>query len=292
MEYRQRKNGKQLHKMLGTQDRKKDLSMSESPNKIRLYQENLNAGPKAKITLATDGNNTTCDLYSEEGFALVAALWLKLSAEYKRMYEPRWLGVPIIQLPEDVVIVQELIWQLRPDVIIETGVAHGGSLVLSASICELIGKGKVVGIDVEIRPHNRAAIEAHPMKKRIQLIEGSSIAPEVVAQARAACAGAGSVLVLLDSNHTAQHVTRELELYHSMVTPGSYLVAMDGSQRDVWDIPRGKAEWREDHPLKAVEDFLKVHPEFVVDPHWTRLAVTSSAGGYLRRKTQEEVKAA
>jgi cephalosporin hydroxylase len=266
--------------------------MNEMPKMPKLYQEHLHAGPKAKITLSADGTDTTCDLYSEEGFSLMAALWLKLSVQYKRMYEPRWLGVPIIQLPEDVVIAQELIWQLRPDVIIETGVAHGGSLVLSASICELIGNGKVVGIDVDIRSHNRAVIEAHPMKKRIQLIEGSSISPGVVAQAKAACVGARNVLVLLDSNHTAQHVTQELELYHSIVTPGSYLVAMDGAQRDVWDIPRGKKEWRDDHPMSAIAEFLMAHPDFVVDPHWTRLAVTSSPGGYLRRLTPEEAQLA
>jgi cephalosporin hydroxylase len=260
--------------------------------KSRLYQEHLGAGPDARITLSNAGTETTCDLYSEEGFSLIAGLWLKLSAQYKRMYEPRWLGVPVIQLPEDIVTAQELIWQVRPDVIIETGVAHGGSLVLSASICELIGHGKVVGIDVEIRPHNRAAIEAHPLKKRIQLIEGSSIAPDVFAQARAACAGARKVLVLLDSNHSAAHVAKELELYHSLVTPGSYLVAMDGAQRDSWDLPRGRREWRDDHPLVAVAEFLKTHPDFVTDTHWTRLAVTASPGGYLRRLAQQEVKAA
>jgi cephalosporin hydroxylase len=265
--------------------------MTPKSAKIRLYQENLNAGPDARITLSANDANTTCDLYSEEGFALVAALWLKLSAEYRRMYEPRWLGVPIIQLPEDVVAAQELIWQLRPDVIVETGVAHGGSLILSASICELIGHGQVVGIDIEIRPHNRAAIDAHPMKKRIQLIEGSSVAPEVFDQVQNACKGAKKILVLLDSNHTTAHVAKELQLYHRLVTPGSYLVAMDGSQRDVWDIPRGKKEWRFDHPLVAVETFLKSHPEFIADPHWTRLAVTSSAGGFLRRLTKEEVAA-
>jgi cephalosporin hydroxylase len=258
----------------------------------RLYQENLTTGPGARITLTADGQETSCDLYSEEGFAAVAALWVKLSTQYRRMYEPRWLGVPIIQLSDDIVIAQELIWQLRPDVIIETGVAHGGSLILSASICELIGHGQVVGIDVDIRPHNRAAIEAHPMKKRITLIEGSSIAPEVFAQAQATCAGAAKVLVLLDSNHTAAHVTKELELYHQLVTPGSYIVAMDGAQRDVWDIPRGKKEWRHDHPLVAVGSFLQTHPEFTVDPHWTRLAITASPGGYLRRRAQEEVCAA
>ncbi len=258
----------------------------------RLYQENLVTGPAARLTISGGGEEISCPLYSEEGFAHVAALWLKLSAQYRRMYDARWLGVPIIQLADDIVVVQELIWQLRPDVIIETGVAHGGSVILSASICELIGHGQVVGIDVEIRPHNRAAIEAHPLKKRIHLVEGSSIAPDVFAQAKAACAKASRVLVLLDSNHTTAHVAKELELYHQLVTPGSYLVAMDGAQRDVWDIPRGKKEWRDDHPLIAVAEFLKTHPEFVVEPYWTRLAVTASPGGFLRRLAPAEVRAA
>ena len=266
--------------------------VSQQSKAIRLYQENLTAGPRSQITLSENGAQTTHDLYSEAGFSLVAGLWLKLSTHFRRMYEPRWMGVPIIQLAEDVVIAQELIWQLRPDVIVETGVAHGGSLVLSASICELIGHGNVIGVDVEIRAHNRAAIESHPMSKRIQLIEGSSIAPEVISQVKAACCGAKTVLVLLDSNHTTKHVAQELNLYHDLVTPGSYLVAMDGAQRDVWDIPRGKPEWREDNPLIAITDFLKHHPEFTVDNHWTRLAITSSPGGYLRRRTPAEVSAA
>jgi cephalosporin hydroxylase len=263
----------------------------EPSENSRLYRQDVTTGLKALITLSAEGKETTCALYSEEGFSLVAALWLKLSAQFKRMYEPRWLDVPIIQLTEDIVTTQELLWRLRPDVIVETGIAHGGSLVLFASICELMGHGQVVGIDVEIRPHNRAALEAHPMWKRIRLIEGSSTAPEVFAKAKVACAGAAKVLVLLDSNHSAKHVAAELELYHQLVTPGSYLIAMDGAQRDVWDIPRGKAEWREDHPLVAVKEFLAHHSEFVVDPYWTRLAITSSPGGYLRRISPEEAKA-
>ncbi len=140
-----------------------------------------------------------------------------------------------------------------------------------------------------IRAHNRAALEAHPLKPRIHLIEGSSVAPETFAQVQAHCAGAQTVLVILDSNHTEAHVSRELELYHPLVTPGSYLVAHDGAQAWVWDIPRGKPEWKDDHPLTAIHKFLAAHPEFRSDPHWTRWLITSSPDGFLRRLTKEEL---
>lgn len=246
------------------------------------------AHPDATITLASRGQTTTVDLYSPEGLALVSDLWLKLSAEFKVMYEPTWMGVRIIQLPHDIVQVQELIWRLQPDVIVETGVAHGGSLIFSASLLELIGKGHVIGIDVEIRPHNRANIEAHPMKKRITLIEGSSVAPETVAQAQKLVAGAKTVLVLLDSNHSAAHVAEEIKLYGPLVTEGSYLVVMDGAQGHVADIPRGKAEWLQDNPLTAIRAFLANNPDYAMDPHYTRMHVTSNPEGYLRKLTAAE----
>ena len=237
----------------------------------------------ATLTLDNAGERTTVDLYSRDGLDLITNLWIKVAAEHRLMYEPTWLGRPIIQFATDIVMIQELLWKIRPDVVIETGVAHGGSLVLSASILELIGKGKVVGVDIEIRPHNREAIETHPLKHRVELIEGSSIAPDTLSRVRQAISGAGSVLVFLDSNHTQAHVLKELELYAPLVTPGSYLVAHDGAQAWVWDIPRGKPEWKDDHPLNAIHQFLAVHPEFQIDPHWTRLGITSSPDGYLRR---------
>lgn len=249
------------------------------------------AHPDARLALTTKGETTTVDLYSPEGLAMVSDLWLKLSAEFKVMYEPTWMGVRIIQLPHDIVQVQELIWRLQPDVIVETGVAHGGSLIFSASLLELMGKGHVIGIDVEIRAHNRANIEAHPMKKRITLIEGSSIAAETVAQVKALTRDAKTVLVLLDSNHSAAHVAEEIKLYGPLVTEGSYLVVMDGAQGHVSDIPRGKAEWVQDNPLTAIRQFLATNPGFVMDPHYTRLHVTSNPEGYLRKLTSEEIAA-
>jgi len=243
----------------------------------------------SKITLTCDGSSRTVELYSQEGLELTASLMLKLAAEYRLMYKPTWLGLPIIQLPTDIVMMQELIWKLRPDVIVECGLAHGGAAVLYASICELIGKGRVIGVDIEVREHNRAAIESHPMWKRIEIIEGSSIGPSTVAEIKARVGNAQTVLVVLDSNHSREHVSRELSAYHEMVTPGSYLVTMDGAQANLWDIPRGEREWKDDNPLIAIHDFLREHAEFQVDPHYTRMQVTSSPDGFLRRLTDEEV---
>jgi cephalosporin hydroxylase len=138
-------------------------------------------------------------------------------------------------------------------------------------------------VDIEIRPHNRAAIEAHPLKHRIDLIEGSSIDLGTVEAVRALVGSAGTVLVMLDSNHTESHVLQELELYSSLVTSGSYIVAHDGAQAWVWDIPNGKPEWKVDHPLGAIHKFLASHPEFSIDPHWTRWGITSSPDGFLKR---------
>jgi cephalosporin hydroxylase len=245
--------------------------------------KNYTAQPGATVTLDSSVGRITVDLYSQEGLDLLSNLWIKSAAQHRLMYEPTWLGRPVIQFPTDIVAMQELIWKLQPDVIIETGVAHGGSLVLSASILELIGKGIVVGVDIEIRPHNRAAIEAHVLSHRIKLIQGSSIAAETLSAVREVVGSAGKVLVMLDSNHTEAHVLKELDLYSTFVTPESYIVAHDGSQAWVWDIPNGKAEWKDDHPLGAIHKFLADHPEFSIDPHWTRWGITSSPDGFLKR---------
>ncbi len=248
-----------------------------------------NTGANAILTLTGADGATSVDLYSQEGLALVSDLWLKLSAEYKIMYEPTWLGRPIIQLPHDIVQMQELIWQVKPDLVIETGVAHGGSLIFSASILELIGKGRVLGIDIDIRQHNRIAIEAHPMFHRIDLMQGSSIAPEVVAEVTERAREAETVLVVLDSNHAADHVAAEMAAYAPLVSVGSYLVVMDGAQGQVFDIPRGKPEWRQDNPLAALDRFVAKSDEFIVDERFTRLHVTSNPRGYLRRVKAAEI---
>jgi len=243
-----------------------------------------------KITIEENGNKRSVDIYSDEGYDLLAKLWTKSSCHHRIMYEPIWMGIPIIQFPGDVMMMQELIWKIRPDLIIETGVAHGGTAVFYASMLELLGRGKVIGIDVEIRQYNRIAIQGHPMSKRIELIEGSSIDKSVIDTVREKYANAEKVLVTLDSNHSYEHVLEELNLYSEFITPGSYIVAMDGAQAFVWDLPNGKPEWKLDNPLRAIEDFIKENPEFEIDDHYNRLKITSNPNAFLRRLTAEELK--
>ena len=243
----------------------------------------------ARVTLTSGGSTRTVDLYSPDGLAMISTLWVKLATEFRIMYEPRWLGVPIVQLPEDIIMLQEVIWKVRPEVIVECGVAHGGSAVFYASLCELLGTGRVVGVEIDLRPHNRAALDNHPLRHRIELIDGSSTDPQTFDRVRATVARAETVMVVLDSNHSRAHVAQELALYHQLVTPGSYLVAMDAAQGQVWDIPRGKRTWREDNPLPAIHTFLAHHPEFCIDASFTRLHVTANTDGFLRRRRGDEV---
>ena len=216
-------------------------------------------------------------------------------------YNFRWLGRPIIQYPQDMVAMQELIWQIKPDLIIETGIAHGGSLIMSASMlalldmCDAIESGatlnpreskrKVLGVDIDIREHNRAAIEAHPMASRIQMTQGSSIAPEIVEQVRQVAKGYERTLVCLDSNHTHAHVLAELEAYAPLTSVGSYCVVFDTIVEDMPadmfpDRPWGPG----DNPKTAVWEYLKTHPEFESDKSiQNKLLITVAPDGYLRR---------
>jgi len=231
-----------------------------------------------KITLDTEartlvehapGGDRSMPLYSDEAFALIADQWLRVGWNQKYQYSFSWFGRPVIQLPEDMIRTQEVIWRVQPDVIIETGVAHGGSLVFYASLCKAIGRGRVVGIDIDIRSHNRTAIEAHPLASMITLLEGSSIDPAIVAQAAAQVRPGETVLVLLDSNHSFAHVAAELEAYCGMVTPGSYIVATDGVMENLSDVPRGSPGWKTDNPSEAARRFAAAHPEFVLEqPAW------------------------
>ncbi len=222
------------------------------------------------ILLVEEGDSrSTLDLYSREALDLVSRQWVRLGWQMKYPYTFSWLGRPIIQLPEDMVRTQEVIYRLKPDVIVETGIAHGGSLIFYAGLCRLIGKGRIIGIDVEIRPHNRQAIEAHELFDLITMVEGDSVSREVTAKVDELVDGAQTVLVILDSNHTKQHVLAELEAYHHLVTPGSYIVATDGVMQWVHDVPRGDPEWKEDNPSAAALEFASAHPEFVVEqPPW------------------------
>lgn len=204
---------------------------------------------------------------------------------YEYSYHFTWMGRPIIQYPQDIVATQELIWAVKPDLIIETGIAHGGSLILSSSILELIGgDSRVVGIDIEIRPHNRKAIEEHPMFKRITLLEGSSVSDEIAAQVRAIAAGRKRVMVFLDSNHAHDHVLRELELYSPLVTKDSYLVVFDTVVEDLPANSFPNRPWdKGSNPKTAVWEFLKTNSRFVIDKQIDhKLLITVAPDGFLK----------
>ena len=231
-----------------------------------------------KLTIDTDKKILVCEengqatehaLYSKNAFEELTRQWVKVGWNEKYPYTFSWMGRPIIQLPEDIIRTQEVIWKVKPDVIVETGIAHGGSLIFNASLCKAIGKGRVIGVDIEIRPHNREAIEAHPMYELITMIEGSSTDPEVVGRVKSLVKPGETVLVILDSNHTKQHVADELEAYHDLVTPSSYIVATDGIMRDLHDVPRGESDWDWNHPTAAASEFAGKHPEFTIEqPEW------------------------
>lgn len=248
--------------------------------------KNYKTEAKSSLTLKNSNEEFIVDLYSQEGFEMLSNLWIKVSTEFKMMYELKWLGRPIIQFGSDMVMLQQLIWDVKPDIFIETGIAHGGSLIYTASLFEMMGNdGQVIGIDVEIRPHNRSAIQEHTLYKRIKMIEGSSIGEETILALEKLIEGSSgkTITVMLDSNHSKDHVLKELELYSKYVTVGSYMIVQDGAQQWVADIPRGKAEWIDDNPLAAIEEFLKTNSDFIIDESFTRLGITSSPGGYLKR---------
>jgi len=207
------------------------------------------------------------------------------SGKHRYTYHFTWLGRPVIQFPQDLIAIQEILWQVKPAVVIETGVAHGGSLVFHASILELLGgEREVIGIDIDIRAHNRVEIEKHPLAKRIDLIQGSSIDPQIARQVRERVAGRGPVVVILDSNHTHEHVARELELYAPLVKAGSYLIVLDTSiewlpEGHVTDRPWGKGN----NPMTAVHAFLKKNDRFVIDAAiHNKLLITVAPDGYLK----------
>jgi cephalosporin hydroxylase len=233
----------------------------------------------------------------------LSRVWSRLTNAYNYTYNFSWLGRPIIQYPQDMVAMQELIWRIEPDLIIETGIAHGGSLIFSASMLALLDmrdaleaktsfdpstpKRKVLGIDIDIRAHNREAIEAHPMAPRIQMIEGSSIATDVVQQVREVAAGYQRIMVVLDSNHTHEHVLAELRAYADLTSLGSYCVVFDTLIEDMPaalfpDRPWGPG----DNPKTAVHVFLAENPHFEIDasiPH--KLLISVAPDGFLKRSS-------
>ncbi len=221
------------------------------------------------LTVLKDSKSEVYSLYSKEAFNLISEKWIKLGWNQKYSYTFTWLGRPFIQLPEDVLRMQEVIFQVKPDVIVETGVAHGGSLIFSASLCKALEKGRVLGIDIEIRKNNREAIESHFLAPYITLLEGSSVDSSIIQKVKEFIRPGEKVLVILDSNHSYSHVAKELELYHKFVTPGSYIVATDGIMKDLHDVPKGAESWKWDNPANAAVEFAKNHPEFELkNPKW------------------------
>ncbi|MEM7248345.1 MAG: CmcI family methyltransferase [Acidobacteriota bacterium] len=243
------------------------------------------------LTHEDGGESRSLDLHGTEAFELVSRSWLQLGWNQKYVYTFSWMGRPIIQLPEDMIRAQEVLYRVKPDVIVETGIAHGGSLIYNASLCKLLGKGRIIGVDIEIRPHNREAIEAHELFPLITMLEGSSTDPDIVGQVKSLVKPGETVLVFLDSNHSKAHVLAELEAYADMVTPGSYIVATDGIMSELTEVPRGDASWGEDNPTVAAAEFAAAHPEFVVEqPPWPfnesplTQNITHWPGAWLRRK--------
>ena len=210
--------------------------------------------------------------------------WLNTSIKYQYSYHFSWLGRPIIQYPQDMLALQEIIWKVKPDLIIETGIAHGGSLIFSASILELIGKGHVLGIDIDIRKHNKEEIEKHPMFKRITMIKGSSVDKKIVNQIKKFVKDKKKIMIVLDSNHTHKHVLSELRIYSSFVKKGSYLVVFDTI---IEDIPKKLIENRSwgigNNPKTAISKFLEINDRFKLDKKIeNKLLITAASGGYLK----------
>jgi cephalosporin hydroxylase len=200
-------------------------------------------------------------------------------------YNFSWMGRPIIQYPQDMIAMQEIIWNLQPDLIIETGIAHGGSLIYYASILELIGKGEILGIDIDIRKHNKEEIEKHPMFKRIQMIQGSSISQETLEKVKSVARGKEKILVCLDSNHTHEHVLEEIKLYAPFVTQDSYLVVFDTVVEDLPDDYLPGRPWSKgNNPKTAVWEFLQSDDSFIIDKEIdNKLLISVAPSGYLKR---------
>jgi len=213
---------------------------------------------------AVEGS-TTLKIGSPEAFALISKAWLRSGWDAKYVYSFTWMGRPVIQLPEDMLRIQELIYRVKPSLLIETGIAHGGSLVFYASLFAAMGRGRVIGIDVEIRPHNRKAIETHELFNRITLIEGSSIEPGVVNRVASMVAPGDTVMVMLDANHTRDHVLAELRVYGRLVSVGSYIIAADGIMADLVGAPRSQPDWSWNNPRSATAEFVASDNRFVIE---------------------------
>jgi cephalosporin hydroxylase len=243
------------------------------------------------LTLVEGQTQETHGLYTRAAFEAISRQWLRVGWSLGYYLTFSWFGRPVVQIPEDLIRLQEVVCELRPDVIIETGVYRGGSLLYHATLCHALSRGRVVGIDRLIGPEDRAFVERHFLGSRITLVEGDSASRDVFRRVEQMVRPREVVLVLLDSDHSKGHVAKELGLYSQLVTPGSYIVVADGLMRDLVDVPGGKPEWAADNPLAATEEFLEAHPEFErVQPTWPfkeselTTNVTHWPGGWLRRR--------
>ncbi len=214
------------------------------------------------LTQVNGAAENTVGLYTKEAFEALSLAWVRVGWSLQYYHNFTWFGLPVLQLPEDLLRLQEVIYALRPAVIVETGVYHGGSLLFHASLLAAMGDGKVIGVDREISQHTRDALLRHPLAARISLLEGDSADPKIVAQVADLVGSASPVLVILDSGHSRDHVARELESYAPLVTKGSYIIATDGIMKDIADVPRAVPEWKTDNPFEAANDFAARHPEF------------------------------
>ena len=229
--------------------------------------------------------STTANMNRDPAMKQATREWFIRSSKYEYSYHFTWMGRPIIQFPQDIIALQEIIWRVQPDLIIETGIARGGSLIFYASMLELIGgDGLVLGIDIDIREHNRLEIEHHPMFKRIEMIQGSSVDEAVVEQVRRRAAGKQRIMVALDSNHTHEHVLRELELYSPFVTRDSYLAVFDTIIEDMPDEFSQDRPWgKGDNPRTALDAFLQTTNRFEIDRNiCDKLLISVAPDGYLR----------
>ncbi len=220
----------------------------------------------------------------DKSLSAISMKWFLEGYKYEYSYHFKWLGRPIIQYPQDIMAMQEIIWKVKPDLIIETGIAHGGSLVFSASILDFIGEGEVLGIDVDIRKPNRIELEKHPLRKRINMIEGSSVDKSVIKRVYEFAKGKKRIMVVLDSNHTHKHVLEELITYSPLVTKGSYLIVFDTIIEDMPESFFTERPWgKNNNPKSAVKEFLETNDRFEIDKEIeNKLLITAAPGGYLK----------
>ena len=220
-----------------------------------------------KVVVIRGNKTIEYSIGTPEAFREISKVYLRSSWDTKYVYSFSWLGRPIIQLPDDMIRIQEVIYEVQPDVILEIGVAHGGSLVYSASLCHAMGKGRVIGLDIDIRPHNRQAIEEHAMFDYITLIEGDSIDNKTISDVGKLINKDETVLIFLDGCHTKNHVLKELRAYSRFVSKGSYIVAMDGIMKELVGAPRSDSDWGWNNPVDAALEFIKENGDFVLqDP--------------------------